>query len=120
MTFSLKSFLTFKGEIGRLEYFIKGIIINVVPAILMSPMFFIPEESPVIFPFLLLAIALVVLMFIATFAIIFQRLNDLKQNHWLILLVFIPVVNFIFGLYLLFTPSKKDVSQTETEKNSFS
>lgn len=31
-----------------------------------------------------------------------KRLHDLDKSGWLVLLMFIPLVNFVFGLYLLF------------------
>lgn len=31
-----------------------------------------------------------------------KRLHDLNKSGWLILLMFIPIVNAIFGLYMLF------------------
>ncbi|MES2297337.1 MAG: DUF805 domain-containing protein [Pseudomonadota bacterium] len=49
---------------------------------------------------------LVLLVYIPLFAIHIilakRRLNDLDQSGWLALLVLIPFVNFIFGLYLVF------------------
>ena len=36
-----------------------------------------------------------------------QRINDIGNSRWLFLCLFIPIVGQIFGLYLLFAPSKK-------------
>ena len=31
-----------------------------------------------------------------------KRLHDLDKSAWFILVMFVPIINFIFGLYLLF------------------
>jgi uncharacterized membrane protein YhaH (DUF805 family) len=48
----------------------------------------------------------------------FQRLKNLNQRGWLILLGFVPLVNIGFFLYLLFTPPATDyliVNKPKTE-----
>ena len=40
------------------------------------------------------------------FCAIMKRLNDIQVSRWLILLILIPIINIVFGLYLLFMPSK--------------
>jgi len=37
---------------------------------------------------------------------IIYRLNDIGNNRWLTLLMFVPIINFGFFLYLLFVPGK--------------
>ena len=39
--------------------------------------------------------------------VIRRRLHDLNTTSWLILLVFVPLVNVLFGLFLLFAPGTK-------------
>jgi uncharacterized membrane protein YhaH (DUF805 family) len=37
----------------------------------------------------------------------YQRLKNLNLSGWLLILAFIPVIGFVFFLYLLFTPPPK-------------
>ena len=37
-----------------------------------------------------------------------RRLNDLEVNRFEFLLLFVPIVNILFELYLFFMPGKKD------------
>lgn len=43
----------------------------------------------------------------AMLVVVKRRLNDLNQSGWLGLLMLVPLVNFFFGLYLLFWPGSK-------------
>lgn len=49
--------------------------------------------------------AIVITVFFFIYAI--QRLHDLNHSGWLSLLMLIPLVNAIFGLYLIFAPGIK-------------
>lgn len=57
-----------------------------------------------------LSILVCVLLFFlsvwGTLCCIHKRLNDLNANRAVIVLIIVPLVNFIFSLYLLFAPSK--------------
>ena len=48
-----------------------------------------------------------IILFIITLANWSRRLNDLDKNPALVLLIFVPIVQLIFLIYLLFTPGKK-------------
>ncbi len=63
--------------------------------------FVLYEILPLIVCALLMALAVW-----GTLCCVHKRLNDLQANRNLILLVIVPLVNVIFGLYLLFAPSK--------------
>lgn len=47
------------------------------------------------------------------FSIIFliRRLHDRNHSGWLALLVLVPVINVLFGLYILFAPGNRDSNQ---------
>jgi uncharacterized membrane protein YhaH (DUF805 family) len=38
---------------------------------------------------------------------VLRRLRDLETTGWAILVMFVPVVNFLFSLYLIFAPGKR-------------
>ncbi|MFK5950732.1 MAG: DUF805 domain-containing protein [Methylococcales bacterium] len=98
-----------KGRIGRLRYLAYSMIYNFLImfflGILMAIM--IPmlnnsdtgEASPMM-------TLVMVLMYLPVFYIFFivarRRLHDLDRTGWLSLLMLVPLINVIFGLYLLF------------------
>jgi uncharacterized membrane protein YhaH (DUF805 family) len=47
------------------------------------------------------------------FSVIFliRRLHDRNHNGWLSLLIFVPVVNLVFTLYLLLAPSHNESNE---------
>lgn len=97
------------GRFGRLSYlawlFISSIIFMVIAGVLFAifgsmidPQ--IPENISI------LAIIIAVILYIAFiyFSIIFmiRRLHDRNHSGWLSLLLFVPVLNIVFALYLVF------------------
>ncbi|QGX39704.1 DUF805 domain-containing protein [Permianibacter aggregans] len=56
---------------------------------------------------LVVMILVYLLMIVASVILMRRRLNDLDKSGWWILLALIPLVNIIFGLYVLFAPGTK-------------
>ncbi|MBO4779427.1 MAG: DUF805 domain-containing protein, partial [Selenomonadaceae bacterium] len=48
-----------------------------------------------------LSIALIILA-VSIFCLAIRRLHDLDRSGWWVLLSFVPIINFILGLYLMF------------------
>ena len=46
-------------------------------------------------------------MITATLTYVKRRLNDLDQSGWWGIMMIIPLLNFFFGLYLVFAPGNK-------------
>lgn len=101
--------LNASGRFGRLAYlawiFLSSILVSVILgiAIAVFGMGFNPEDPnsfsvPAIIVFV--AVYLAFLYYTIIFAI--RRLHDRNHTGWLVLLIFVPVVNLIFALYLLF------------------
>lgn len=96
------------GRIGRVQYlaysFVVSLLLIFVLSILtavLSPMFVQPETG-----FFVTGIAFYLLMFAVGFVYARRRLHDLGKSGWLSLLILLPLVNLIFGLYLLFAPGE--------------
>ncbi|RDH82871.1 MAG: DUF805 domain-containing protein [endosymbiont of Galathealinum brachiosum] len=99
-----------KGRIGRLRYLAYSMIYNflimflvgILSAILIPMIAGNGEESGV------MMVMVMGLIYLPVFAIFFivarRRLHDLDRTGWLTLLMFVPLINIIFGLYLLFGP----------------
>ncbi len=103
-------FLSVSGRIGRLRYlaYVTGstLLLNLLAmALLMA----VPSTAgdgagiAIIFTVILYYIAPAIPAFI--YAV--RRLNDLDKTGWLSMLFFIPLINLLFGLYLVFAGGTK-------------
>jgi len=108
----LSMLFSFKGRIGRKEYFIYGIVI---PLILIGLGLFIREKMENNTPFLVLLVTALIIQ-IATSI---KRGRDRSENIiLLVILLFIPYISLLVMLYLLFAPSKEP-SMVEEKKSIF-
>ena len=97
-----------KGRIGRLRYLAYSMIYNFII------MFLIGILSAILIPMVAgdegesgaMMVVVMALIYLPVFAVFFivarRRLHDLDRTGWLTLLMFVPLINVIFGLYLLF------------------
>jgi uncharacterized membrane protein YhaH (DUF805 family)/Tfp pilus assembly major pilin PilA len=100
--------ISFNGRLGRLRYIAYGIGFNLLLSILMvsitGGVAFMGGEAG------MSAISVIMLgiTYVATFvvSVMFskRRLNDLNRSGWWFLLLFIPIVNLLFAIYLIFFP----------------
>jgi uncharacterized membrane protein YhaH (DUF805 family) len=104
-------------RIGRLRWLVYGIVAQ------FGMMFFVGIAAAIMIPLMVSAngggdagmgvvgVIMMVLMYGAIFAVSIilnrRRLHDLEQSGWLTLLIFVPLVNLFFGLYLLFASGTK-------------
>ena len=105
---AVETSFSFDGRIRRIEYFLSGIVGGIVTwiAMLLGVGTFIFGASSgsaggSVFG-LLIGLAALVASVWFSLAQGVKRLHDLNKSGWLILLMFIPIVNAIFGLYMLF------------------
>ena len=98
-------FFTFKGRLNRQSYIFRGLFLSVTLGILETVLTLCADENAMgaldIF-MLLIALACSLLSFWAGLALNVRRLHDLDKSGWWLLVMCIPVVNFFFGLYVLF------------------
>ena len=114
----------FDRRIGRLGYLL-GFFYLFVPVILLFILLFIltplvggrgfGEENVVttvlnIITFIVGAV-FIVLFIPVVISLYVRRLHDLNKSWVWILLTLVPVVDFFFGLYLLFAPGDKEANQ---------
>lgn len=98
---------SFRGRIGRLQYFYSNAILMTMCICLNYFMDYTDKNIHSNSSLLLLVFGILLLtIFYVGFAIITKRLRDIKLNPFLSLLIFVPIIGFIFGMILLFTPSK--------------
>lgn len=91
--YTISSFITLEGRLRRRDFFfhmfggtlifglVGGLLANFNIGVLM------------LFSFFLMLVG---------FSAITRRLHDIGISQWWILLIFVPFINFIFGLFLLF------------------
>ena len=120
-------FLSVHGRLGRLRYlaytwlsaivlsFISGIISAIVIPIIARS---VPAQST----FLIAVVAILIYIPIIAASLIFtkRRLNDLDHSGWFSVLMLVPFLNLIGGLYLLFAPGTSSNNRygAKPEKNS--
>jgi uncharacterized membrane protein YhaH (DUF805 family) len=92
----------FEGSIGRLFFFLGYLLIFVISIFVGLGLGSLSEESnvaPLGWLYGLLIQPLV-------FSLLIRRLHDINQSGWLSLLIFVPLINFLFVLALVFWPGK--------------
>ena len=97
-----KAPFSFDGRIRRIEYFLSGIVGGIVFSIgtfILGAGMGSAGGSVV---GLLIGLAALVASMWFSLAQGVKRLHDLDKSGWLILLMFVPIVNALFGLYMLF------------------
>lgn len=103
-----KAPFSFNGRIRRIEYFLSGIICAIVAwiAILLGVgTFFLGASSGSAAGSTLgLIIGIMAIIGAIWFSLAqgVKRLHDLNKSGWMFLLCYIPVVGWIFALYILF------------------
>lgn len=106
------------GRLGRVRYFVYLATVSVVVYGFFSLLMLIGNiggsrdyhELLVMAAFLLGGLAsVIVLVMSVLFGV--RRLNDINASGWLILLMLIPLANFVLGLVLLFVPGSRGVNK---------
>ena len=107
------------GRIGRLRYLSYQItitilfyVILIVLAVVAGAVSNVSEGSPALFGQLLLFVILIIPFVIYSIGVYpKRRLHDMNQSGWLAILGFIPFVNIIFSLYLIFASGDTGTNQ---------
>ena len=119
-----KAPFSFDGRIRRIEYFLSGIVGGIVFSIAWAlgiGTFILGagmgSAGGSVFGLLIGLAALVASMWFSLAQGV-KRLHDLDKSGWLILLMFVPIVNALFGLYMLFADGTVGPNQyVEDPKN---
>lgn len=54
---------------------------------------------------------IVLLYFYFSFVVVIRRLHDLNKSGWLLLLLFIPLINFLMAIYILLASGTTGLNQ---------
>jgi len=95
------------GRLGRMRYIAYAMGFAILGQILSNLMVgiaaLIPNEAGGFISMIGIAIVFITVLVISIMLAV-QRLHDLDKTGWLYLLMLVPILNLIFGLYLLFAP----------------
>jgi uncharacterized membrane protein YhaH (DUF805 family) len=84
-----------------------GLLLRVVPTLtynILHQNFGVQYSDAFSTVFFFTMLAILIGTFIVVFTSTTKRLNDIEKPWWLVLLLFVPLVNLGLILYLLFTP----------------
>ena len=89
-----QGFFSFEGRINRLKYFVQTLIPSII--VLIGQGFFQSGDE--------VGIGIILILTGNAFALFpsVKRLHDMNLSGWLVLIVFIPLINLIFIFVLLF------------------
>lgn len=103
------------GRLGRVRYLAYGFVVALVGQVLLGLTGGIGmtlSETESISTLSLIGMGVVYIAMIAVSVMIaVQRLHDLDKTGWLYLLFLVPIVNIIFGLYVLFAPGTQGANR---------
>lgn len=102
-----ENFFTHKGRLNREPYILRVTVVTLIYIADFATLLYI-DTIPMreltdfgVFLAVILSIALIILA-VSIFCLAIRRLHDLDRSGWWVLLSFVPIINFIFGLYLMF------------------
>jgi len=99
------SVFSMNGRLGRLRYLAYGFGVALIGQILLAMMggmgAALQSETGGILSLVGIAVVYIAMIVISIMLAV-QRLHDLDKTGWLYLLILVPLVNIIFGLYMLF------------------
>ncbi|ASK34276.1 DUF805 domain-containing protein [Alloalcanivorax mobilis] len=104
------------GRLGRVRYVVYAMTISLLVYVAIGVVgalvgMLSSEPGPLIYVVGLLA--MVGGVFATVMSIIYgiRRLNDINASGWLILLLFVPIANFVIALILFFVPGSKGANK---------
>ncbi len=102
----------FTGRINRRNYAVVFIVLNIAYIMMYS---YRTEGLPKEWATFIPALLIILIMVILSWSIAIRRFHDIGKSGWYMLLLFLPLLNLILPLYLLFkrgeiNANKYDVS----------
>lgn len=98
---------TLEGRLGRLRYlaysFGLSIVIQAIATITIGLASVMPPDIGGIVTMIIMIVTYIMLL-VTSFFIMIKRIHDVNRSGWLLLLLLVPLVNIILGLYMLFAP----------------
>lgn len=96
---------TTDGRLGRLRYLAYGfglsLLIQLIATITIGLTSVLPPDIGGLVTMIIMIVAYIMLLVTSLFIMI-KRLHDVNRSGWLLLLLLVPLINIILGLYMLF------------------
>lgn len=96
-----------EGRLGRLRYiaysFGLSLLIQFIAGIAGGISAVLPGDIGAAVMMIVIIVAYIMLL-VTSFFIMVKRLHDVNKSAWFLLLFLVPLINILFGLYLLFAP----------------
>ena len=99
----IKQLFYFKGRAKRTEYWLVNICLNLI----MLPVTITDEEDMTMGLALYTFVMLIPLVWLSL-AVITRRFHDLGKSGWCTVLMCIPLVNIVFGIYVAFVKGEEE------------
>lgn len=94
-------FLTYHGRLNRKPYILRGLLVGITSSVLSNVMGVMAESSSLALNLVSLVLLVVVLaLCVVSVMLMIRRWHDLGKSGWFSLLLLVPLVNFVVGLYL--------------------
>ena len=94
-------FLTYHGRLNRKPYILRGLMVGITSSVLSNVMGVMAESSSLALNLVSLVLLVVVLaLCVVSVMLMIRRWHDLGKSGWFSLLLLVPLVNFVVGLYL--------------------
>ena len=102
-----EKFFSYNGRLNREPYILRITAVTLVYIADLTALLYIdtiPTRELTDFGFFLGIVLLIALIILAgsIFCLAIRRLHDLDKSGWWVLLSFVPIINFVLGLYLMF------------------
>lgn len=101
-----KMFFSLKGRLNRKPYFFGNIVISLISTLFS---FIMDKSDSMLIALLGMVIGIAVIA--GSISLLVKRLHDLDKGGLWALIMLIPIVNFFFGLYLLFAKGTDGYNQ---------
>ena len=93
--------LTYQGRLNRKPYILRGLMVGITSSVLSNVMGVMAESSSLALNLVSLVLLVVVLaLCVVSVMLMIRRWHDLGKSGWFSLLLLVPLVNFVVGLYL--------------------
>ena len=107
----IKNIFSFSEEVGRLDFFITHIALIIAFVVWIQihdyfAYFIYSIGNNIVWWRITLIIPIIFFVFLQL-ANLCRRLNDLWISRWASLILFVPILNILFELYVLFATGKK-------------
>ena len=98
----------FNGATSRLNFFL-GMILHGLLIVglgwLITYLYSLnPSNGFVEYIFLPVLSIIGLLVMVSLISLVIRRMNDIKMARWKLILIFIPIINIFFSLYILLSP----------------